>query len=159
MFADPQNQHNGGTVAFSPVDGYLYWGLGDGGGNSSGNAEFVTSITSTTDGHTNSTGPTIPHGNSQDRTVPFGKMLRINPLPEAVSNDPNAVASSNGQYQIPIDNPLTMQSNINPQTSLPYVDWKDEWRTRFTRMACEILIASASIKGVVPQTPTAGTCM
>ena len=27
----PFNNHNGGTIAFSPVDGFLYWALGDGG--------------------------------------------------------------------------------------------------------------------------------
>ena len=29
--AQPGTDHNGGTIAFSPVDGYLYLGLGDGG--------------------------------------------------------------------------------------------------------------------------------
>jgi glucose/arabinose dehydrogenase len=126
-FADPQNQHNAGTIAFSPTDGYLYWGLGDGGGNSSNSPDFVGSINSATDGHTNSTGPGVPHGNGQDRTAPFGKMLRINPLPESAWDDPNATVSANGQYQIPNDNPFTMPSNINPETMLPYTDWNAAW--------------------------------
>lgn len=131
--ADPQNQHNGGTLAFSPNDGYLYWTLGDGGGNSSTSPEFDSSkggINSTTDGHTNMTivGPTIyPHGNAQDRTIPLGKMLRINPLSAAMAPDPNANPSANGQYQIPKDNPFTMESNINPSTMVPYVDWNAAW--------------------------------
>ncbi len=29
---DPANNHNGGTVAWGPVDNYLYFGIGDGGG-------------------------------------------------------------------------------------------------------------------------------
>jgi hypothetical protein len=124
---DPQNQHNGGTIAFSPVDGYLYWALGDGGGNSSTSPDFVGAINSPTDGHTNSTGPGVPHGNGQDRTNPFGDMLRINPLPAAIAPDPDAAPSANGQYQIPLSNPFTMQSNINPKTALPYPDWNPAW--------------------------------
>jgi hypothetical protein len=125
--ADPQNQHNGGTIAFNPVDGYLYWGLGDGGGNSSNSPDFVTSISNPTDGHTNSSGPGAPHGNGQDRTNPLGDMLRINPLRAADAPDPNAAPSANGQYQIPIDNPFTMASNINPDTSLPFPNWNAAW--------------------------------
>ena len=131
--ADPQNQHNGGTLAFSPTDGYLYWSLGDGGGNSSTSPEFDSTkggINSTTDGHTNMVvmGPTIlPHGNSQDRTTPLGKMLRINPLSAGTAPDPNATPSANGQYQIPKDNPFTMESNINPGTMAPFADWNPTW--------------------------------
>jgi hypothetical protein len=132
--ADPQNQHNGGTLAFSPSDGYLYWSLGDGGGNSSNSPEFDNSkggINSTTDGHTNMTvvdATTIyPHGNAQDRTTPLGKILRINPLSAATAPDQNATPSANGQYQIPNDNPFTIQSNIDPNTMNPYADWNATW--------------------------------
>ena len=128
--ADPQDQHNGGTIAFNPSDGYLYWALGDGGGNSSGNSDFVSSISSATDGHTNSVtvGPNnFPHGNGQDRTTPLGKILRINPLREVDFDDPNATPSANGQYQVPSDNPFTMQSNIDPGTMNPYPNWSAAW--------------------------------
>ncbi len=129
--ADPQNQHNGGTLAFSPVDGYLYWSLGDGGGNSSSSPEFDSSkggINSTTDGHTNMVvmgATTLPHGNAQDRTTPLGKFLRINPLSAAMAPDPNATPK--GEYQIPNDNPFTMESNIDPGTMAPYPDWSSAW--------------------------------
>jgi glucose/arabinose dehydrogenase len=129
--ADPQNQHNGGTVAFSPVDGYLYWGLGDGGGNSSNSPDFSGSINSATDGHTNnvtvSPGVILPHGNGQDRTNPLGDVIRINPLSATTNPDTNANPSTNGQYQIPKDNPFTMESNINPSTMAPYTDWNSAW--------------------------------
>jgi hypothetical protein len=131
--ADPQRQHNGGTIAFSPVDGYLYWGVGDGGGNSSDSPDFDNSaggIASTTDGHTNSVtvGPIkLPHGNGQDRTNPHGSILRINPLSAATAPDANATPSANIQYQIPNDNPFTMQSNINPATMAAYVNWDPNW--------------------------------
>ena len=54
--ADPESNHNGGTVQFGP-DGYLYIAIGDGGG---GNDQHGTC------------------GNAQDTTVLLGKMLRIN---------------------------------------------------------------------------------
>jgi len=61
MYIDkPYQNHNGGQLAFSPADGYLYISLGDGGrANDVGN------------GHT----PGI--GNAQDLTKIYGKILRI----------------------------------------------------------------------------------
>ena len=55
----PQANHNGGHLAFGPDDGFLYIGMGDGGG---GNDE---------PGHG-------PIGNGQLMTTVLGKMLRIN---------------------------------------------------------------------------------
>jgi glucose/arabinose dehydrogenase len=49
----PELNHNGGGLEFSPMDGHLYIGLGDGGGQ--GN----------------------PNGNAQDLSSLLGKMLRI----------------------------------------------------------------------------------
>ncbi|WP_054848222.1 PQQ-dependent sugar dehydrogenase [Methanoculleus chikugoensis] len=62
MYIDkPYQNHNGGQLAFSPADGYLYISLGDGGkANDVGN------------GHTP---PGI--GNAQDLTKIYGKILRI----------------------------------------------------------------------------------
>jgi uncharacterized repeat protein (TIGR03806 family) len=53
---DPESNHNGGNIVFGP-DGYLYIGIGDGGG---GNDQHGTI------------------GNSQRLTILLGKMLRIN---------------------------------------------------------------------------------
>jgi hypothetical protein len=50
----PASNHNGGMVAFGP-DGYLYWGLGDGGGGGD------------------------PFGNGQDPATLLGSILRIDP--------------------------------------------------------------------------------
>jgi glucose/arabinose dehydrogenase len=52
--AQPGTDHNGGTIAFSPDDGYLYFAPGDGG-----------------------TGPYDPLDNAQDPQELLGKMLRI----------------------------------------------------------------------------------
>ena len=73
--AKPQTNHNGGQLAFGP-DGYLYIGLGDGGG--SGDSGF---------------GHTLLTGNAQDTTNLLGKILRI----DVNSGDP---------YGIPPDNPF-----------------------------------------------------
>ena len=59
------NNHNGGNIAFSPIDGKLYIGTGDGGGSCD------------------------PDGNGQDLGSLLGKMLRIevDALPYAVPGD------------------------------------------------------------------------
>jgi hypothetical protein len=85
----PESNHQGGALVFGP-DGDLYIGLGDGGGANDNNG----GATSTTDGHTNST------GNAQDTSVVFGKILRI---------DPRGNNSANGQYGIPPSNPFVGQ--------------------------------------------------
>lgn len=71
----PQSNHNGGQLAFGP-DGFLYIGIGDGGG-----ANDVGL------GHN----PTI--GNGQDTTTLLGKILRID-------------VSQSGTAAIPPDNPF-----------------------------------------------------
>jgi uncharacterized repeat protein (TIGR01451 family) len=53
----PESNHNGGDLHFSPINGYLYIGMGDGGGGG--------------DQHG-------PIGNGQAPTTLLGKMLRIN---------------------------------------------------------------------------------
>ena len=52
---DPENNHNGGNLAFGP-DGFLYIGIGDGGGGGDGHGSI---------------------GNGQLLTTLLGKMLRI----------------------------------------------------------------------------------
>jgi uncharacterized repeat protein (TIGR03806 family) len=53
--ADPENNHNGGNIAFGP-DGFLYIGIGDGGGSNDSHGTI---------------------GNGQRLTTLLGKMLRI----------------------------------------------------------------------------------
>lgn len=60
FISQPESNHNGGNIAFGP-DGYLYIGVGDGGGSNDG-------------GIANLHGPI---GNGQSMTTLLGKMLRI----------------------------------------------------------------------------------
>ncbi|HEY0369826.1 MAG TPA: PQQ-dependent sugar dehydrogenase [Chthoniobacterales bacterium] len=87
--AHPEANHNGGKIAFSPRDGYLYIGIGDGGGaNDIG------------DGHT----PGL--GNGQDTSNLLGKILRIDPLAPALTSSSADAISTNGNYRVPRTNPF-----------------------------------------------------
>ncbi len=83
-FAQPQANHNGGWIGFSPNDDYLYMSSGDGGGGND-----------TGGGHTSGT------GNAQDTTNNLlGKMLRIDVNGDDFPTD----AARN--YAIPPTNPF-----------------------------------------------------
>jgi len=72
----PQVNHNGGQLAFGP-DGYLYLGLGDGGGAGDRGS-----------GH-------APGGNGQSLNTLLGKIVRIDPRPSGAR-----------AYTVPNDNPF-----------------------------------------------------
>jgi glucose/arabinose dehydrogenase len=79
----PQDNHNGGWIGFSPVNGYLYIPTGDGGGGGDSGS-----------GHTPGT------GNAQDITNNLlGKILRIDVDGDDYPDDPLR------DYAIPTDNP------------------------------------------------------
>src|SRR5262249_2443061 len=63
----PFTNHNGATILFGPKDGYLYWGLGDGGGG----------------------GDSL--GNGQRKTTVLGKMVRI----DVDGGDPYSIPPTN----------------------------------------------------------------
>ena len=69
----PQSNHNGGCLQFSPADGMLYIGMGDGGGS-------------------NDSGPGhAPGGNAQSPSTLLGKMLRLDvdiPFPHIPASNP-----------------------------------------------------------------------
>ncbi len=85
----PQENHSGGKIAFRPGDGYLYIGIGDGGGGND-----------VGDGHT----PNL--GNGQDITNLLGKILRIDPIAPALTAGSADAISGNGKYRVPRMNPF-----------------------------------------------------
>ncbi len=84
-FDQPQDNHNGGMMAFGPEDDMLYISTGDGGaGGDVG------------EGH-------APEGNGQSLATPLGKILRIDINPES------------GPYIIPGDNPFIGMEGALPE--------------------------------------------
>ena len=96
--ADPQSRrtilsipqaasnHNGGALRFGPKDGYLYLGLGDGGGSN------------------DDTGAN-PIGNGQDTRVLLGKIVRIDVDRKDAAKE----------YAVPTDNPFVGNSAYLPE--------------------------------------------
>ncbi len=79
--ADNEPNHNGGMIAFGPDDGYLYIGLGDGGGAGDQHGAI---------------------GNGQDKTTLLGDILRI---------DVDVEPDQDPAYSIPTDNPYAASMN------------------------------------------------
>lgn len=104
---EPQSNHNGGALVFGP-DGFLYVGLGDGGGaNDEGQ------------GHVEDWYAPNPGGNGQDVTENLlGSILRINVDTQA-DNEP---------YGIPDDNPLVGEEGLDEHFA-----WglRNPWRMSF----------------------------
>ena len=111
--SQPQGNHNGGWIGFSPLDGMLYIATGDGGGaNDSGS------------GHTAGT------GNSQDITDNLlGKMLRI---------DVDATTGPGGNYGVPPDNPFV---GVSGDDEIWSYGLRNPWRNAFDSQTGDLYIA------------------
>ena len=113
----PAANHNGGHIAFSPEDGFLYIGFGDG-----GNKDDLWG--------------TI--GNGQDLTTLLGKMLRI---------DVDGVTSASVPYRIPQDNPYATNASCNGGSgtqSCPEIyayGFRNPWRWSFDRETGTLWVA------------------
>lgn len=70
IIPEPEANHNGGTLLFGPNDGYLYIGLGDGGGSGDNHGTI---------------------GNGQDTATLLGKILRI----DVDGGSPYAIPANN----------------------------------------------------------------
>ena len=81
--SQPESNHNGGNIQIGS-DGFLYLGLGDGGGRDDSSPSHGVC------------------GNGQDNTTLLGKMIRIDPT----GNSPNPPDCGTGTYTIPDGNPL-----------------------------------------------------
>lgn len=87
---DAQGNHNGGTLAFSPADGYLYLTIGDGGGANDVGVNHVTDWYLTNGG-----------GNGQDvENNLYGNVLRID-------------VDGGNPYSIPADNPFVDKPGLD----------------------------------------------
>jgi len=113
----PEDNHNGGNIAFGP-DGFLYIGFGDGGGGG--------------DQHTQNGSL----GNGQSLTTMLGKMLRIDVGPEASTT-----------YSIPAANPFAGNTKCAAGTnaqSCPEIfayGLRNPWRWSFDRQSGELWVA------------------
>ena len=84
--AQPEDNHNGGSIAFSPDDGFLYIATGDGGGGGD------------------------PFGNGQDLSTLLGAILRID-----VSGADDFPSDDTRNYAIPGDNPFVATAGAAPE--------------------------------------------
>ena len=117
-FDQPQNNHNGGWIGFSPRandDHNLYIASGDGGGSND-----------------RGTGHIEPGGNAQNKTTLLGKMLRIHVDPPS------------GTYTIPANNPYATPSPSPSPTPRPEI-WllglRNPWRNSFDRATGRMFMA------------------
>lgn len=115
--AQPEDNHNGGMVAFG-ADGFLYVGLGDGGGVG--------------DGH-------LTCGNGQSRSVLLGKILRV----DARGVDPGATAPDCGlggaNYGVPSTNPFTDGSGGLCDEIWAY-GMRNPWRSSFDALTGDFYV-------------------
>jgi glucose/arabinose dehydrogenase len=119
----PYANHNGGQLAFGP-DGYLYVGLGDGGGGGD------------------------PQGNAQDPATLLGKILRIDVEPTLVTPPvfsathqlylPFVSAGNRAPYRIPPSNPYTQTSGYRGE--IWALGLRNPWRFSFDRDTGDLYI-------------------
>jgi glucose/arabinose dehydrogenase len=105
-----QLNHKGGTIQFDP-DGYLRWGLGDGGGGGD------------------------PGENGQDGSQLLGKILRIDPDSDAFPLDPLQ------NYAIPASNPFVNDPGNLVRDEIWAIGMRNPYRWTFDRLTGEMYIA------------------
>ncbi|MHC4219361.1 MAG: PQQ-dependent sugar dehydrogenase [Planctomycetota bacterium] len=112
----PQSNHNGGWHGFSPIDGYLYIGTGDGGNFCDTGAGHTTNV-----------------GNGQDLSDNLlGKMLRIDVDGDDFPADPNA------NYANPPDNPYVGTARDD---EIWAYGLRNPWRCSFDRANGDLYMA------------------
>ncbi len=120
--SQPEANHNGGQLQFGPNDGFLYIGMGDGGGGGDNHGAV---------------------GNGQDPAQLLGKILRIdvdqdsgNPAPISFTPSftyylPFVAANPSFTYTIPISNPYTSTVPFRPE--IWAWGFRNPWRFSFDR--------------------------
>ncbi|HEX7587453.1 MAG TPA: PQQ-dependent sugar dehydrogenase, partial [Anaerolineae bacterium] len=127
----PEENHNGGQLQFGP-DGYLYIGMGDGGGGG--------------DNHGT-------RGNAQEPAALLGKLLRINVVPPAPSPPPLAPPPTGNffyyfpivgkanlafSYLVPATNPFTQTAGYRGEIWALGV--RNPWRFSFDRQTGDLYV-------------------
>ncbi len=110
-WVQPQNNHNGGWIGFSPVDNYLYITSGDGGKqrDPDNNAQTLDE---------NNPGQTFPGD-------PLGKILRLD------VNGDDFPGDADRNYAIPDSNPFVGDPNANDE--IWAYGLRNPWRASFDR--------------------------
>ena len=122
----PQFNHNAGEIVFGP-DGYLYIGIGDGGG---ANDNFAGHTGGFGDWETSPGKNSTNLGNAQDLKNLKGKILRIDIDKKQENKDV-------GQYSIPKDNPFI---NTNNKEEIYIYGLRNPWRFSFDEKTGDIYI-------------------
>ncbi len=123
---DIYKNHNGGDIHFGP-DGYLYWGMGDGGSGGDPNNFAQNLWHKTVGGH--------------DYYL-LGKMVRLdvrNGTSIATSETCGKPAGQTLQYKIPADNPFVATNQACDE--IYQLGLRNPWRFSFDRQTNELYIA------------------
>lgn len=108
--------HNGGTLAFSPTNGYLYISSGDGG--------------------TSFTAPDVPNNAQTIVNNPLGKILRIDPRGDDFPADPTK------NFRIPPANPFV---GVTGDDEIWAYGVRNPWRCTFDRLTGDFYIADVGL--------------
>jgi glucose/arabinose dehydrogenase len=123
--SQPEPNHNGGNIAFGP-DGFLYAGIGDGGGANDQHGSI---------------------GNAQSETTLLGKMLRID-VSSGVGSSLYRVPSDNpfaGNSSCGIDGTGSL-----PCPEIFAIGFRNPWRWSFDRLTRELWVADVG-QGVLEE--------
>lgn len=113
-FSQPQTNHKGGWMGFSPKDQFLYIATGDGGG-----------------GNDSDTGHTAGTGNAQDITSNLlGKILRIDPVDPDGDMQPLT-------YSVPASNPFV---GVTGDDEIWHYGLRNPFRDSFDRLTGDLWI-------------------
>jgi glucose/arabinose dehydrogenase len=117
-FAKPENNHNGGMLAFGP-DGYLYITTGDGGGG--GDQHGVC-------------------GNGQDSMSLMGKILRVDVRGIDPDARPPDCGGETAVYGVPAGNPLSDGPGGSSCDEIWATGFRNPWRMTFDPLTGDMFI-------------------